>query len=351
VKKFAASACIVAVLLCVLYLSILLLIDAVSGKAMQFLRTEAGGHGVEITNIGYDDSLFVLPARIQWSGVAATVKIGGQSQFLPNEEVKINVEEVRLGPQGLGESSYRLQLKGITVSLTGEDDGQALPSSNKQYLVKGKKAELTFPMKLLPPDELLPQARAVADSLLDLFRFGKSSLPIRFSGMASLPLDNEVFHARVTVGRDGGASILRMDEEDVILISQRIGLERGLTNEEVRLIALNPLKAKQLFRIRTYARRESREAHGKDRAVPKDAYRHILWSYLLTKTFGAKFATQVTDAHESGRTGNTRDERLMDLHNNLVGARYADGGRGEEEILSLVMNDPDVVRRPADVRR
>jgi hypothetical protein len=41
----------------------------------------------------------------------------------------------------------------------------------------------------------------------------------------------------------------------------------------------------------------------------------------------------------------------MDLQNNVVGSRYADEGRSEEELLSLVMKDPDVVRRPKDVKR
>jgi hypothetical protein len=351
VKKIAVLACFILVLLCGLYLSALLLIDAASGKAIEFLQAEAGRHGIEIKNLEYGDSLLIFPARVLWSGVSGTARFGPQSQPLPGKEVDVNIEEVRLAPQNWRESTFLLRLKGITVNLAGATPQGAPPSQDRHYLVKGKSAEVGFAMSLLPPGQAPSQARAVADGLLEMFKSGRSLLPVSFTGMASLPLDDDVYNARITVEREGGYSVLKMDEEDVILISGRIGLERSLTESEIRLIALNPLKAQRLFRIRTYARRESQRAHRRNRDVPEDAYRHVLWSYLLTKAFGAEFAGQVTDAHETGRTGNTREERLMDLHNNEIGSRYAAAGREEKELLSLVTNDPDIVSRPEDVRR
>ncbi|WP_238314615.1 DUF6973 domain-containing protein, partial [Methylobacterium crusticola] len=78
--------------------------------------------------------------------------------------------------------------------------------------------------------------------------------------------------------------------------------------------------------IKDYAETTAHNAHAKDRTIPEDAYRHVLWSYLLTKEFGPAFASRVTDAHEQGPTGNTPKERKQDYHNNAVGRRYAREG-------------------------
>jgi hypothetical protein len=81
--------------------------------------------------------------------------------------------------------------------------------------------------------------------------------------------------------------------------------------------------------------------------VPEDAYRHVLWSYLLTKKFGPEFAEIVTDAHETLPT-NTAAERRMDFHNNRIGRDYAQRGIRRERILWLVKNDVNVIRYPND---
>jgi hypothetical protein len=337
--------------LCGLYLSATLLVDVASERAIQFIRAEAGRCGVDMKNLAYDDTLLVLPGRIHWSGVSVTAKFGKQSLLPPGEDVEVNIEEVVLAAESLWKSSFLIQLKGVTVTLPGRDEKAESRFTEKHYLVKGKKAEIRFSLDLLPPGEVVSQARDIAASLLDLLKSGKSSLPVTFSGMVSLPLDNEVFHARITVENNEGLSVLKMEEEDVILISRRLGLETNLTADEVKLISVNPMKAHRLFRIRTYAREESRRAHRKDRAVPEDAYRHVLWSYLLSKAFGEGFAKKVTDAHETGRTGNTSEERLMDLKNNRIGSRYARAGYGEDELPRLVMKDPAVVREPEQIGR
>ena len=93
------------------------------------------------------------------------------------------------------------------------------------------------------------------------------------------------------------------------------------------------------------AKDTSKDAHKRDRSVPEDAYRHVLWSYLLTQKFGPEFAETVTDAHETLPT-NTAAERRMDFHNNRIGREFAQQGVKRERILWLVKNHRDVIRYP-----
>ncbi|MBL4576492.1 MAG: hypothetical protein JKY51_10430 [Opitutaceae bacterium] len=84
-----------------------------------------------------------------------------------------------------------------------------------------------------------------------------------------------------------------------------------------------------------------------ERQFPKDAYRHVLWSFLLTKQFGGESAEMVTDAHEVGATYESSPLAIrMDYHNNAVGRRYAGSGIKEEELLSLVLTGPLVQKTP-----
>ena len=50
-----------------------------------------------------------------------------------------------------------------------------------------------------------------------------------------------------------------------------------------------------------------------------DAFRHCMWSAMMTKSANAGFAKRYGDAHEYGDHGQPIPERRMDLHNNTWG--------------------------------
>ena len=140
-----------------------------------------------------------------------------------------------------------------------------------------------------------------------------------------------------------------LNEDTVEAVAQTAGkaglMGDKLTPREEVLFAAHPDKLERLRKSADYARAMATLAYGRDPNVPEDAYRHVLWSYLLTKEFGDYFAKQVTDAHESG-SKNTPAQWRMDLNNNTIGRNYAAEGCDESEILRRVMSDPHVVRSP-----
>lgn len=69
-----------------------------------------------------------------------------------------------------------------------------------------------------------------------------------------------------------------------------------------------------------------------------DAYRHTLWSHLMTQGIGPELAKKFGDAHEMAGSSTSgpgpNSERLMDLHNNQVGRQLPnDQGRALKETL------------------
>mgnify|MGYP005848380375 CR=1 FL=1 len=138
---------------------------------------------------------------------------------------------------------------------------------------------------------------------------------------------------------------LRFETADIQKAAEIFALD--LSPDEVEIIALFPMRAPIIMRLTSDARTTGKNARRLNPAVPEDAYRHVLWSYLLTRQFDPAFAEQVTNAHEVLPT-NTAAERRMDFINNRIGRSYAQRGVPQDRILSLVMSDPQVVRRPQE---
>jgi hypothetical protein len=109
-------------------------------------------------------------------------------------------------------------------------------------------------------------------------------------------------------------------------------LDRRLTEAEIKVVSENPDKAIKIVEITEYAQRRAKEEYSKNPNVCQDSYRHILWSYMLTKEFGPVFAEELTTAHEIG-SGNSPAETRKDLRNNAVGRRIAARGMSEDDIL------------------
>jgi len=137
-------------------------------------------------------------------------------------------------------------------------------------------------------------------------------------------------------------------KEDILKLGQKMyetgQLNRQLTQDEADLFARNYEKMGRLKEIADHAELEAHKAHSADINVPEDAYRHVLWSYLLTKEYGPEFALQVTNAREQGDNTNTPAEHRQDYNNNKVGISYAKKGYEEKDILKRVMEDPKVIR-------
>ena len=142
---------------------------------------------------------------------------------------------------------------------------------------------------------------------------------------------------------------IQLDKAGVKAISKQF--EEPLTDAEVMVVAENPLRAPRLLSIKSYAEQTAKDMNKKDSRVPEDAYRHVLWSYLLTKAYGAEFAEEVTDAHEIGATDNTELDHEMDYNNNRLGRKYANAGKSESQLKLYVLKDADIIPAPGKYRR
>lgn len=85
-----------------------------------------------------------------------------------------------------------------------------------------------------------------------------------------------------------------------------------------------------------------------------DAFRHALWSFLMTRELGPEMAKRFGDAHEISKP-NPDDERLMDLYNNHMGRVLAldprNKGRPAEDVILEAIRNGQLQTLPFTVQR
>lgn len=207
---------------------------------------------------------------------------------------------------------------------------------------------MTFPMEIFNPEEGLQnlatelsqfmQDEKNAESLLE----GKGASNISLDGEAEFFTSGKYYKVRMTTKKVGTQTKIVFNKNDVRSLSPLFA--KLLSDAEIGVIADYPLRAPFLLFAKEYAETESKIALATNPASPEDAHRHVLWSYILTKKFGADFAKLVTDAHEKGDTGNSTEERKRDYYSNSLGRDFAQRGIDEDKIYGLVLSNPKVRR-------
>ena len=200
---------------------------------------------------------------------------------------------------------------------------------------------LTIPGVVLGTDPR-PALAGLARDLEQLAREGRTARDLRLGARLHFQIGGEPLSVRLETARRSGATWLEFNAADIAELSRRH--TRPLTAAEQRILCEHPQRTLLLLRIKEYAERLAQRLARTDRAYGEDFTRHVVWSYWLTRTFGADFAQQVTDAHETGAADNTEAQHRQDFANNSVGRSYALAKKSEGQVLRLIKTDPQIVR-------
>ena len=337
-KIIYASVTTLLVLLLVAFFSINMALDRVSRKAMAQLAQEAEQRGVEIKLPDFGSVWLSGFLSATWSDVSAVVNLQTGEMKDRRRMWDMHIDRATidwdLNNQGT------LVAQGIKfVRNSNQPDEEELANRS----IELNQVDLQFPLELQDP-------RAVIKSLLPEFvrltEDGTTSLPLGIEGVIAITFKNQPIQLHLRTIRQGDDTVVVLNRDDVAALAP---LFKGkLTDAEADLIAMHPRRAPRLLDIKDSAETSSAQAHQDDATVPQDAYRHVLWSFLLTRVYGADFAKLVGEAHETGDTGNTAAERKMDLHNNAIGRKYAEQEIPRSGVLKRLLADTDVQHFPED---
>lgn len=326
------------------------LLSTATRSAERRLTRLAAQHGIEISATAWRAAGYRWPASIRWEGLSLQGRASDRDAPLPREGFTLSVESVTATLERFDNRIISISLDGLFLASREGAGSAAGPGTPRVGTVAGRTLVLRAPIDFLSPRTATAQLRDIFAELRQLARTGRCTLPVAFEGEVTFPFQGTAT-AGVFVRREGAESVLTMDENDLLALSARLGLRLPLTKDEVTLLARHPLQVPRLLAIRDEARVRAEEERHRDGDFPEDAYRHLLWSYLLTTTYGERFATEVTDAHERGITGNTDAERRMDLSNNALGRWYVKLGVPAASLLNRVRNDNRVIRNTREIGR
>ncbi len=325
-------------LLLVAYFTANWLLDSYSREALPALAQRAERQGVMISDPRFARARIAGIRTARWTDLAGQLRFSHSEAFDPDQTFDVHVGQAELWLSGGGQVT--LEARDITVDSTDASaEEPSAPTQSEQ--IRAERFRCQFELDLFHP---LPSLAKTLPELVGLIQAGATQMPVETEGVLEFTLKDTRVKARIRVDQVEGGQALVIVPEDLRPVSKLF--DEALTEAEIELIATYPLRVTKLLRIKDDAETTSEDAKQRDDQVPQDAYRHVLWSFLLTRQYGAQFAERVTDAHEQGDTGNTPAEREMDFHNNAIGRRWAEQDLRRQQILSRVLNDPDVIREP-----
>jgi hypothetical protein len=312
------------------------LVPRLAREALPTLQARLEPVGIELGDIAFS-RLRISPwlNGLVLSDLQARLDLKPRDRIKLRSRLEIAALEVRLTrPFGLRGA---VQATGLEVRLDPSDRPPKLPFDRLSN------ARLTIGD--LPLGDPRQAANAIRDKLQALFSENQAIGEVEFSGEVILEIDGVAQAANLYTERVGETFRLRFREDDIRAIAQARGMD--LVPEQIEIVSLYPLRAPVILALTDQARALAMQ-HAQDDLWLQDAMRHVIWSFLLTRTFGPVFAATVTDAHEL-RPGNTPNERAMDFHNNAIGRRFVSGNVPLADLPRRVLSDPDVIRHPDEV--
>jgi hypothetical protein len=294
-------------------------------------------------------SLGIVLGDVAWSGPRISPWLNGvvfsdlqtrldlnpQDRIQLRSQLDIAALEVRLSnPLNLRGS---VRAAGLEVRLDPADRPGPLPFD--------RFTNVSLAIGDLPLGDPQQAANAIREKLKALLFENLAAGDVAFSGEVVVVVGDVEQVAKLYTERMGETFRLRFREEDIRVIAQAKGLD--LVPEQIEIVSLYPLRAPVLLTLTDQARALAVQYAPNDVWL-QDAMRHVIWSFLLTRTFGPEFATTVTDAQEL-RPGNTPDERAMDFHNNAIGRRLFEDNVPLADLANRVRSDADVIRHPDEV--
>jgi hypothetical protein len=330
-KKFLI---VLASLIVLFYLTLSLALKPLTAKAIAIALRDDEKHGVKISELTFKNAYVSSYKGLTWSALSAKFQFISNDKFLEKRQFEVSLDKLTLRLKNLKQRKFGLKVDGLDVKTIQLEDEE----KDKLEYVEGQNLEIKFVLDFLNPSTIPNQVKSWIKGLGDLMLTGRTTWPVEFSGATYITFRGQPAKIRLSVKREGDLYALVMYQQDLKSLASR--MREQVTDAEIDLIAKYPLRAPALLKLSDYASKAAAEANKKEPDVSENTYRHVVWSYLLTRQYGERFAIEVTNAHEATDNEGDRD---IDLRNNLVGRSYALKGMPEKSILARLLTDPNAV--------
>ncbi len=250
----------------------------------------------------------------------------------------LSAKSIVLSIKELVDQKYYITLKGLEI--TELDPSEKIITGIDRPIMTEGDLEIAVKLDITDIDSAIKLGNDIYRELSSFVYTGKIALPIFFEVKLRFKYRDDFISMKMLTVKKDGTYHMRLAPEDVKdIFAKTLKKNIILTDTECDLIADYPLRILRIVEISNFASSVAEEQKGN----ASDAFRHVIWSYLLAREFGSDFSKMVTDAHEIGSVTNTKDEHIMDYTNNAVGRGYAARELPLSRVLALMRTDPEII--------
>jgi hypothetical protein len=339
-KLLIKTTVVLLILLGIVYVSANFVLKKVAVRVVEELKPKLEKKGILIENFDYSGVRLNSYNSIAITQIDLDFYLNKTMYGKESFHAHFDTRSITMRFADFSNPSLFFTLKDFSVFIEPDEESEKKPFGKLEngYLTS------RIPVYIKNPEE---SAREILDEIKILFQENKTHLDLEIKVDVLLGVDDKELKVGMFTERVAEQTYLKFDADEIIAAARSFDLE--LAEKEAEIIADYPSKVPAMIKITRDAKGLSTAEKGKDTSFPEDAYRHIYWSYHLTKAFGPDLAKEITDAHETA-PGNTKKEHLMDYHNNAVGRGFANEHLNPEEIKQRVLQSKDIVRNPQEVR-
>ena len=338
-KTFIKLLVIVLVLFVGIYFGANIILKKVAVTTIEYLQPKLEEKGIHVVRFNYNKIRLASYNQFNISDIDLDFRLN--KEMFDKESFSANVKAKTLKVRFADFNRPSLFLEVVDFSLYIEPDEE---SARKPFgRLENAHISSRLPVYLKNPIESAKEALAEVKAL---FKDSKSPVDATLSTKVFLGLDEKELGVRLFSIRENDTTYLRFDADDILAAAHMMELDMVLAEAEI--IARHPGKSPKMIKITRDAKRLSKLEKALDAAFPEDAYKHIYWSYHLTREFGPELAKEITDMHET-TAGNTRQERLMDFHNNEIARKLAGQVLSEDDLKKLVLTSSEIIRDPQEI--
>ena len=340
-----------------LYFASGLILEKVSDRLLDYMTESVKIPNLEYTRPSFGSISWSAWNAVKWTDVSIDARLVRNEAIKVTEDISLKIGDMTVSMENFSRRDFLLSAEGLSVKQKMKQQGVDLPGTANY--IEGANFEIMINFDGLGMSGIRSKLRILKEEIQRFVILGVTKIPLSFSATVKFELQGKPCTARLSVENKGEEYRLVMDKSDLEKI---VSLMTGKKPNpiDIAVIVRNPVKAPLLIKIRDKAEATALLATQQNPKFPEDAYRHILWSYLLTKAYGEQFAKEVTDAHEAyadeeeiQKQGliNWTSASYQDLVNNALGRQYANLGYPESDILERVLFDPAVIRDDEAVKR
>ena len=370
---------ILAVIFIAAYIYLDAILDTLARQLIGFIAQRLAQEEVLLKDWGFNKVSISFPSILSLQEFSSVITLPKLNEFRIENNFFMTVKSVSLLAVNILKGEFAFDIDGASVLMHPEvlSSYESIKKTDKRNELEiTSQLRLPFRIDIFHPKETVSSLTPLFKGFSKFVRKGVTDLTIDFSGISKFVVEEKWVKGRLLLAPYGKEKKIVMNEDDFKKISEV--LEERLTEDEYGIYCNNPLRMPRMLEIRNYASSQAWAAHERDDSVPEEAYKHILWAYVLAVTYDQRFSQEVTDSHEINAIGRselavrtylqranpdkgkertdpnkqketyddekTKEETQMDLINNKIGREYALKGYPEDKLLSRMLLDPRVVR-------